>query len=306
MPLSEVADVTLQVGDQKGGTESLLRAAGALDGLPYKVAFSTFTSGPPQVEAATAGKIDFAITGNTPPIFGAASNAKVKVVSAYDGGGTGDQVLVHADSPITTIADLRGKRIAVGKGSSAHGHILAQLKNAGLTPADVQLVFLQPADALSAFTAGRGRRVGDLGSLHRAGRRAAPGPQHRPGHATSPTATGSASPPTRRWPTRSAIPRCRTAWFASRRRRAGQRTIPSSGRRATPRRSGLDLKVAEVAQSRSVRLPTELDDERGGLGAEDRRPVRRVRSDRLCTRSFPTGSTAATTRPSGPCCISTN
>ena len=151
VPLSELSDVTLQIGDQKGGTEALLRAAGALDGVPYKVAFSTFTSGPPQIEAATAGKIDFAITGNTPPIFGAASNAKVKVVSAYDGGGIGDQVLVHPDSPITTIADLKGKRIAVGKGSSAHGHILAQLKNAGLTPNDVELVFLQPADALSAF-----------------------------------------------------------------------------------------------------------------------------------------------------------
>jgi sulfonate transport system substrate-binding protein len=152
VPLSELFEITLQVGDQKGGTESLLRAAGALDGLPYKIAFSTFTSGPPQVEAATAGKIDFAITGNTPPIFGAASNARVKVVSAYDGGGNGDQVLVQADSPVKSIADLRGKRIAVGKGSSAHGHILAQLKNAGLSPSDVQLVFLQPADALSAFT----------------------------------------------------------------------------------------------------------------------------------------------------------
>ncbi len=152
VPLSELAGLTLQIGDQKGGTESLLRAAGALDDLPYQVAFSTFTSGPPQVEAATAGKIDFAITGNTPPIFGAASNAKVKVVSAYDGGGVGDQVLVHADSPITSIDQLRGKSIAVGKGSSAHGHILAQLKKAGLTPEDVKLVFLQPADALGAFT----------------------------------------------------------------------------------------------------------------------------------------------------------
>src|SRR4029453_8050981 len=152
VPLSELSDLTLQVGDQKGGTVSLLRAAGALDNLPYKIAFSTFTSGPPQVEAATAGKIDFAITGNTPPIFGAASNAKVKVVAAYDGGGNGDQVLVHADSPIQSVADLRGKNIAVGKGSSAHGHILAQLKKAGLTPSDVKLVFLQPADALSAFT----------------------------------------------------------------------------------------------------------------------------------------------------------
>jgi sulfonate transport system substrate-binding protein len=151
VPLSDLADLTLQIGDQKGGTESLLRAANALEGLPYKIAFSTFTSGPPQIEAATAGQIDFAITGNTPPIFGAASNAKVKVVAAYNGGGIGDQVLVHTDSPIKSIADLKGKRIAVGKGSSAHGHILAQLKNAGLTPADVELVFLQPADALSAF-----------------------------------------------------------------------------------------------------------------------------------------------------------
>jgi sulfonate transport system substrate-binding protein len=152
VPLAELSDVTLQIGDQKGGTESLLRAAGVLNDLPYQVVFSTFTSGPPQVEAATAGKIDFAITGNTPPIFGAAANAKVKVVTAYENGGDGDRVLVQADSPIKTIADLRGKSIAVGKGSSAHGHILAQLQKAGLTPDDVKLVFLQPADALTAFT----------------------------------------------------------------------------------------------------------------------------------------------------------
>ncbi|MCG5433375.1 ABC transporter substrate-binding protein [Mycobacterium sp. MYCO198283] len=151
VPLSELSGVVLQVGDQKGGTESLLRAAGALDGLPYQVAFSTFTSGPPQIEAATAGKIDFAITGNTPPIFGAAAGAKVKVVSAYDGGGVGDRILVPADSPITSVAQLRGKRIAVAKGSSAHGNVLAQLDRAGLSPADVTLVFLQPADALGAF-----------------------------------------------------------------------------------------------------------------------------------------------------------
>lgn len=152
VPLSELSGLTLQVGDQKGGTEALLTAAGALTDLPYKIVFSTFTSGPPQIEAATAGKIDFAITGNTPPIFGAASNAKVKVVSAYDGGGRGDRILVHADSSIRAVTDLRGKRIAVGKGSSAHGNVLAQLNREGLTPSDVTLVFLQPADALGAFT----------------------------------------------------------------------------------------------------------------------------------------------------------
>ncbi|MBO0676250.1 ABC transporter substrate-binding protein [Mycolicibacterium sp. S2-37] len=152
VPLSDLSGLTLHIGDQKGGTQALLTAAGALKDLPYAVEFSTFTSGPPQIEAATAGKIDFAITGNTPPIFGAASNAKVKVVSAYDGGGFGDQVLVHADAPIQSIGELRGRSIAVAKGSSAHGHILVQLDRNGLTPADVKLVFLQPADALSAFT----------------------------------------------------------------------------------------------------------------------------------------------------------
>ena len=156
VPLNELSGLVLQVGDQKGGTESLLRAAGALDNLPYQIAFSTFTSGPPQIEAATAGKIDFAITGNTPPIFGAASNAKVKVVSAFNGGGVGDQIIVPADSPIQSVSDLRGKSILVGKGSSAHGNVLGQLDKAGLTPADVKLVFLQPADAFSAFQAGQG------------------------------------------------------------------------------------------------------------------------------------------------------
>src|ERR1700694_5841601 len=65
VPLSDRKGLTLQVGDQKGGTESLLRAAGALDNLPYRIAFSTFTSGPPQVEAADGGKIDFRVTGHT-------------------------------------------------------------------------------------------------------------------------------------------------------------------------------------------------------------------------------------------------
>lgn len=152
VPLSELSDLVLHVGDQKGGTEALLRSAGQLEGLPYRVEFSTFTSGPPQIEAATAGKIDFAITGNTPPIFGAAANAKVKVVSTYDGGGVGDQILVHDDAPLRTVADLRGKSIALAKGSSAHGNGLVQRDRAGLTPADVKLVFLQPADALTAFT----------------------------------------------------------------------------------------------------------------------------------------------------------
>lgn len=155
VPLSELAGLTLQVGDQKGGTESLLRAAGELDNLPYKVQFSTFTSGPPQVEAATAGKIDFAVTGNSPPIFGAAAGAKIRVVAAYSNEAEGDQILVPTDSPIRSVADLRGKKVLAGKGSSAHGHLLLQLQKAKLTVQDIHLVFLQPADAFTALSQGQ-------------------------------------------------------------------------------------------------------------------------------------------------------
>ena len=260
VPLSELSGVTLQVGDQKGGTESLLRAAGALDDLPYKVVFSTFTSGPPQIEAATAGKIDFAITGNTPPIFGAAANAKVKVVSAYNGGGNGDQVLVRADSPITSIAELRGKRIAVGKGSSAHGHILAQLKNAGLTPADVQLVFLQPADALSAFT----QREADAWAIWDpyTAQAAAQLPVRSIGQAKDVTNGywfGIASDATLADPKRNTALEDFLIRFEKAARWAQDH--PEDWAKSYAAAVGLDLKVAQVAQSRSLRKPTELNDE---------------------------------------------
>jgi sulfonate transport system substrate-binding protein len=258
--LSELSGVTLQIGDQKGGTESLLRAAGALDNLPYKVAFSTFTSGPPQVEAATAGKIDFAITGNTPPMFGAASNAKIKVVAAYDGGGNGDQVLVRADSPITSITELRGKRIAVGKGSSAHGHILAQLKRSGLTPADVELVFLQPADALSAFQ----QREVDAWAIWDpyTAQAAEQLPVRTIGQAKGVTNGywfGIASDQALADPLRNSA----LADLLIRFEKAARWAVdhPDQWAKSYAAAVGLDLKVAQVAQSRSLRKPTELSDE---------------------------------------------
>lgn len=260
VPLSELSGLTLNVGDQKGGTESLLRAAGALDDLPYQVSFSTFTSGPPQIEAATAGKIDFAITGNSPPVFGAAANANIKVVSAYDGGGVGDQVLVHTDSPIQSIAELRGKRVAVGKGSSAHGHILGQLQKAGLTPADVTLVFLQPADALSAFT----KREADAWAIWDP--YTAQAEQQVPvrsiGQAKGVTNGywfGIASDAALADPKRNTALSDLLVRFEKAARWA--KDNPQQWAQSYAAAVGLDPKVAAVAQGRSLRLPTELDDD---------------------------------------------
>lgn len=146
--------VNLVVGDQKGGSQSLLRAAGLLEDLPYRVEWRTFTSGPPLIEAARAGAIDVGGTGNTPAIFATAARARVQIVSANQGNVTSDAILVRRDSPIRTTDDLRGKRIAVGKGTSAHGQLLSTLAAAGLTLDDVDLSFLAPSDAYGAFRQG--------------------------------------------------------------------------------------------------------------------------------------------------------
>ena len=76
-------------------------------------------------------------------------------MSTYDGGRTGDQILVHADSPIKSPGRLRGKTIAVGKGSSGHGLLLELLHRIGLKPTDVKLDYLAPADGLAAFSSGQ-------------------------------------------------------------------------------------------------------------------------------------------------------
>jgi sulfonate transport system substrate-binding protein len=151
----ELAKVTLKVGDQKGGTKSFLAAAGLLDNLPYQVEWSTFTSGPPLLEAANAGAIDIGGVGNTPPIFAAAANSKIAIVSVQKGDVSSDALLVPKDSPLHSLDDLRGKTIAVAKGSSAHGVTLNILRRAKLSVNDVKLSFLQPADAFAAFAQAR-------------------------------------------------------------------------------------------------------------------------------------------------------
>ncbi|MFE9928776.1 ABC transporter substrate-binding protein [Streptomyces sp. NPDC005533] len=146
--------VTLNVGDQKGGNESLLRAAGELDKLDYTIKWSTFTSGPPLLEAVNAKAVDIGGVGNTPPVFAAAAKSKITVVAATHGSSAGEAILVPTGSALQNPAELRGKKIAVAQGSSAHFQLIAALEQAGLKPSDVTVNFLQPADALAAFNSG--------------------------------------------------------------------------------------------------------------------------------------------------------
>ncbi|MGW6833112.1 ABC transporter substrate-binding protein [Streptomyces sp. NPDC054949] len=149
------AKVTLNVGDQKGGSESLLRAAGELENLDYQIKWSTFTSGPPLLEAVNAKAVDIGGVGNTPPVFAAAAKSKISVVGATHGSSKGEAILVPKDSSLRSPAELRGRKIAVAQGSSAHFQLIASLQQAGLTPSDVRITLLQPADALAAFNSGK-------------------------------------------------------------------------------------------------------------------------------------------------------
>jgi sulfonate transport system substrate-binding protein len=151
-----LSSVTLNVGDQKGtGAEAILKAAGLLSTLPFHVTWADFTSGPPMLEAMASGSVDVGGVGDAPPVFAAAGGEGVEIVGAREVP-TGDQdaLLVPKGSPITSIQQLKGKKIANGSGSSGNYQMLTVLTAAGLTTKDVTLVNLQPADALAAFTSG--------------------------------------------------------------------------------------------------------------------------------------------------------
>jgi sulfonate transport system substrate-binding protein len=152
---TDLSSVTLNVGDQKGtGAEAVLSAAGLLNSLPFKVNWSDFTSGPPMLQAMASGSVDIGGVGDAPPVFAASGGEAVEIVGARQTNGDQDALLVPKGSPITSISQLKGKKIAYAAGSSGNYNLLTVLNKASLTTKDVNLVNLQPADALAAFTSG--------------------------------------------------------------------------------------------------------------------------------------------------------
>src|SRR6202046_4907859 len=124
-----LSSVTLDIGDQKGtGAEAVLAAAGLLSSLPFHVSWSDFTSGPPMLEAMGSGSVDIGGVGDAPPVFAAAGSEGVEIVGARTVP-TGDQdaVVVPKGSTITSIQQLKGKKIAYGSGSSGNYELLTVL-----------------------------------------------------------------------------------------------------------------------------------------------------------------------------------
>ena len=155
----EWSQYTFTLGDNGGdGSEELAKLTGAFDDAPYKVKFARFDYGPPLVQAAASGDIDLGYVGTVPPITGAAKQYGFKIVATQHGSDltkAAENIIVPKDSPIQTLADLKGKKIAIPQGSSAHGLALLALKSVGLTPKDVELVYLSPAAGATAFNTGK-------------------------------------------------------------------------------------------------------------------------------------------------------
>jgi sulfonate transport system substrate-binding protein len=147
------------IGDNGGdGSQELASITGVFASAPYKVTFARFTYGPPLVQAAASGDIDLGSVGDVPPITGAAQEFGFSIVGVAHYINTkipDEDIIVPKGSPVRTVAQLEGKKIAVPEGSSAHGLVLLALKQAGLTPGDVQLDFLSPAAGATAFASGK-------------------------------------------------------------------------------------------------------------------------------------------------------
>ena len=151
-------DKIVTIGYQKYGNLILLKGRGGLESklapLGFKVHWREFQSGPPLLEALNAGAIDFGHAGETPPIFAQAAGVPFVYVAHEPPAPKGEAILVPKNSPINTLADLKGKRIALNKGSNVHFLLVQALEKAGVKYSEIAPIYLTPADARAAFERG--------------------------------------------------------------------------------------------------------------------------------------------------------
>ena len=150
---------TLKIGYQKSATALVvLKGKGLLEHklrpLGLSVAWNEFPSGPPLLEALNAGAVTLGYTGETPPIFAQAGGTPFVYLANGPASPRTEAILVHPKSPIRSVADLKGRKVAFNKGSNVHWFLLEALRKAGLRYADIQPVYLAPADAQPAFFSG--------------------------------------------------------------------------------------------------------------------------------------------------------
>ena len=144
----------LRIGYQKSAVNLvILKQQGVLEKrFPNtKITWAEFPAGPQLLEALSVGSLEFGLTGDSPPVFSQAAGKDLLYVAAEPPKPDSSAILVLGDSPIKTLPDLRGQKIALQKGSSAHYLLVRAVEKAGLNWRDIQPIYLAPADARAAF-----------------------------------------------------------------------------------------------------------------------------------------------------------
>lgn len=148
----------LRIGYQKIGALLIVKEQKVLEQRfepqGVSVRWVEFEFGPPLLEALGAGAIDYGYTGDAPPIFAQAAHANLLYAATIPTRGYGQAIVVPAGSPIKDIAALRGRKVAVARGSSAHNLLVAALESVQVPWTAITPVYLAPPDAASAFARG--------------------------------------------------------------------------------------------------------------------------------------------------------
>lgn len=152
------ADKVVRIGYQKYASVNIMKERGTLDeklgAVGYTVEWTEFPGGPQLLEAINTGNIDVGHTGEAPPVFAQAAGTPLVYLAHSPASPKAESILVPENSPIKTGADLKGKKIALNKGSNVHYLLVKYLEKEGLSYDDVEVVFLPPADARAAFESG--------------------------------------------------------------------------------------------------------------------------------------------------------
>ncbi|HLG80956.1 MAG TPA: ABC transporter substrate-binding protein [Bradyrhizobium sp.] len=146
--------VVLRVGDQKGGNRSLLEISGLAREMPYKIEWSEFPAAAPILEALNAGALDVGYTGDLAFLSVYAAGAPIKAIGGTRSDPHTQAILVRQDSPIKSVADLKGKRLAGTRGGWGQFLIDATLEKSGNKIEDATFAPLGPVDAKIALLAG--------------------------------------------------------------------------------------------------------------------------------------------------------
>ncbi|ACB94553.1 ABC transporter substrate-binding protein [Beijerinckia indica] len=144
----------LRIGDQRGAIKALLKVAGELDQIPYRLEWSIFPVGAPLVEAIAANALDFGYVGDATATFALAGHAPIKTINVWRFHGFGAALIVPEKSSIHKLADLKAKKIALVRGSPAHLLVAAAFKQAGIPLSETHLINLTVADAKAALASG--------------------------------------------------------------------------------------------------------------------------------------------------------